>query len=102
VTSTLARGAGRRSLGEPVPLGALAASPALAVLLLAGLGLRLTIAYVLFPSAGFATDLASYTSWALTLGTHGPAAFYANAGFSDYPPGYFYVLWPIVPIGLWT
>ena len=53
-----------RSLGEQVPLGALAASPALAILLLAGLGLRLTIAYVLFPASGFATDLASYTSWA--------------------------------------
>ena len=30
--------------------------------------LRLTIAYVLFPASGFATDLASYASWALTLG----------------------------------
>ena len=68
MSSTLAHGAGNRSLGEPVPLGALAASPALVILLLAGLGLRLTIAYVLFPASGFATDIASYASWALTLG----------------------------------
>ncbi len=95
MTTTLAHGVGR-SPGESVrPLRALAASPALIVLLLGGLALRLTIAYVLFPSSGFETDLASYASWALTLGEHGPGGFYANAGFSDYPPGYLYLLWPI-------
>jgi hypothetical protein len=95
VTTTLAHGVGR-SPGEPVrPLRALAMSPALIVLLLGGLALRLTIAYVLFPSSGFESDIASYTSWALTLGQHGPGGFYANAGFSDYPPGYLYLLWPI-------
>ena len=95
MTSTLAQGVGR-SPGESVrPLRALAASPALIVLLLGGLALRLTIAYVLFPSSGFETDLASYASWALTLGEHGPGGFYANAGFADYPPAYLYLLWPI-------
>jgi Gpi18-like mannosyltransferase len=95
VTSTLAHGA-HRSLGEQArPLGPLAASPALIALLLAGLALRLTIAYVLFPSSGFETDIASYASWALTLASHGADGFYANAGFVDYPPGYLYLLWPI-------
>ncbi len=95
MTSTLAQGVGR-SPGESVrPLRALAVSPALVVLLLGGLALRLTIAYVLFPSSGFETDLASYSSWALTLAEHGPAGFYANAGFADYPPAYLYLLWPI-------
>lgn len=95
MTSTLAQGVGRIP-GESVrPLRALAASPALIVLLLGGLALRLTIAYVLFPSSGFETDLASYASWALTLGDHGAAGFYANAGFADYPPAYLYLLWPI-------
>jgi predicted membrane-bound dolichyl-phosphate-mannose-protein mannosyltransferase len=49
----------------------------------------------LFPHSGFATDLASYASWAETLWTHGPGGFYAHAGFADYPPGYLYLLWPI-------
>jgi dolichyl-phosphate-mannose--protein O-mannosyl transferase len=77
------------------PLSALAATPALILLLLGGLALRLTIAYVLYPASGFASDLATYTSWSLTLASHGPAGFYANAGFADYPPAYLYVLWPI-------
>ena len=95
MTSTLAQGVGG-SPGETVrPLRALAVSPALIVLLLGGLALRLTIAYVLFPSSGFATDLAAYASWALTLAEHGTAGFYANAGFADYPPAYLYLLWPI-------
>lgn len=95
MTSTLAQGVGR-SPGEPVrPLRALAASPALIVLLLGGLALRLTIAYVLFPSSGFESDLASYASWAITLAEHGPGGFYQNAGFADYPPAYLYLLWPI-------
>ena len=95
MTSTLAQGVGR-SRAEPVrPLRALAVSPALIVLLLGGLALRLTIAYVLFPSAGLESDVASYASWALTLGEHGPSGFYANAGFSDYPPAYLYLLWPV-------
>ncbi len=93
MTTPLAQGVGRRP-GEPVrPLGVLALSPALIVLLLAGLALRLTIAYVLFPASGFESDLASYSSWAATLAEHGPAGFYANAGFADYPPAYLYLLW---------
>lgn len=95
MTSTLAQGVGR-SPGESVrPLRALAVSPALIVLLLGGLALRLTIAYVLFPSSGFESDLASFTSWALTLAEHGPGGFYEHAGFADYPPAYLYLLWPI-------
>src|SRR5918999_770988 len=70
-----------------------AAIPALVTLLLAGLALRLTIAYVLFPGSGFATDISSFVSWALTLADVGPGIFYASAGFADYPPGYLYVLW---------
>ena len=93
MTSTLARGVGR-SPGEPVrPLSVLALSPALLVLLLVGLGLRLLIAYVLFPGSGFESDLSSYAAWASTMAEHGPGGFYANAGFADYPPAYLYVLW---------
>ncbi len=95
MTSTLAQGVGR-SPGEPVrPLRALALSPALIVLLLGGLALRLTIAYVLFPASGFESDLASYASWAGSMAEYGPGGFYENAGFADYPPAYLYVLWAI-------
>src|SRR5918999_3984482 len=72
-----------------------AAIPALVTLLLAGLALRLTIAYVLFPESGFATDISSFVSWALTLADVGPGGFYDSAGFADYPPGYLYVLWMV-------
>ncbi len=67
--------------------------PAIALLLLAGLALRLIIAYVLFPGSGFTTDISSFTSWAMTLARYGPPGFYANAGFADYTPGYLYILW---------
>ncbi len=102
MTTTLAQGVDRRPR-EPVrPLGVLALSPALVVLLLAGLALRLTIAYVLFPASGFESDVGLYASWAATMAEHGPAGFYANAGFSDYPPAYLYLLWlvgALVPAG---
>ena len=95
MTSTLAQGVGR-SPGEPVrPLGLLALSPALLVLLLGSLALRLTIAYVLFPASGFESDLASYASWAGSMAEYGPGGFYEHAGFADYPPAYLYVLWAI-------
>lgn len=95
MTSTPAHGVDRVFGASGRPLRALSATPALIILLLAGLALRLAIAYVFFPDSGFKSDLNTYTSWALTLAEHGPGGFYANAGFSDYPPGYLYLLWPI-------
>ena len=76
MTSTPVGGVGR-SPGEPVrPLSVLALSPAIVVLLLAGLLLRLLVAYVLFPGSGFESDLASYASWAQTMVEYGPGGFY--------------------------
>ena len=95
MTSTPAHGVDRVHGASGRPLRALSATPALIILLLAGLALRLVVAYVLFPDSGFKTDLSTYTSWALTLADHGASGFYANVGFSDYPPGYMYVLLPI-------
>ncbi|MBV8727177.1 MAG: glycosyltransferase family 39 protein, partial [Candidatus Eremiobacteraeota bacterium] len=46
-------------------------------------------------NGGFQNDVQSFESWALTLGSHPLSAFYAKAGFADYPPGYFYILWVI-------
>ena len=93
--STPAHGADRVPRLSVRPLTAGAATPALIILLLCGLGLRLAIAYVFFPSSGFSSDISTYASWALTLVNHGPGGFYANAGFVDYPPAYLYVLWPL-------
>ena len=95
MTSTPARGAEPDRGAQQRPLRALSATPALIILLLVGLGLRLAIAAFFFPHSGFITDLSSYTSWAETLYRYGPGGFYANAGFADYPPGYLYLLWPI-------
>jgi Gpi18-like mannosyltransferase len=61
--------------------------------------LRLTIAYVLFPSSGFSSDIGTFTAWALTLAEHGPGAFYSTTSFADYPPGYLYVLWLVGGLG---
>ena len=69
------------------------------ILLLAGLALRLIIAYVLYPGSGFETDIASFTAWAQTLVAHGPGGFYASVGFADYPPGYLFVLWLLGLLG---
>ena len=42
---------------------------------------------------GFHNDVAAFESWSLTLAAHPFGDFYAKAGFADYPPGYFLVLW---------
>lgn len=82
--------------GEPKRLFRLTAlSPALIVLLLGGLALRLTIAYALLPSSGFLGDIRSFARWAMAMGRHGPDGFYDAAGFADYPPAYLYALWPV-------
>ncbi len=71
----------------------------IAILLAAGLALRLLIAYVLFPGEGLGSDLHLFGVWAQTLVDHGPGGFYENAGFADYPPGYLWILWPLGLVG---
>jgi hypothetical protein len=94
-----ARAADRVVGASGPPPRALSASSALILLLLGGLALRLTIAYILFPASGFPSDVASYVSWAMSMAEHSPGNFYpalaAAQSFIDYPPGYLYVLWPI-------
>jgi len=64
---------------------------ALAGLLLVALALRL-----LFIGAdGFKNDVSTFEAWSLTLASHPMRDFFAKAGFADYPPGYFFVLWII-------
>ena len=80
-------GASGRSVRAP------AAVPAVLLLLLAGLALRLIIAYVVFPKSGFETDIATFAAWALKLAADGPPDFYAGGYLTDYPPGYMLILW---------
>ena len=44
-------------------------------------------------SPGFPSDVATFQAWAERLAEVGPANFYEPGYFSDYPPGYLYVLW---------
>jgi len=83
VTSPRAGGADR-FLGAGRARGTRTALGSLAILLLVGLLLRLTIAYVLLPGSGFKSDIGTFTAWAIQLGQHGPSTFYASAGFADW------------------
>ncbi len=59
----------------------------------AGLGVRLALAYLVFPNQGLAADLGFFESWARTLSEVGPGSFYASAAGANYPPVYPAVLW---------
>lgn len=44
---------------------------------------------------GFDTDIACFSAWAARIYEGGFANFYAPDVFTDYPPGYIYILYPI-------
>ena len=60
-----------------------------AVILLAGLVLRVFIGYF---GKGFETDLALFKAWAYETNEHGFGGIYNSDVYLDYPPGYLYVL----------
>ena len=70
------------------------ATAPLAAILGAGLVLRL----LFISSAGFHNDVAAFESWTLTLRDNPPWQFFAKAGFSEYPPGYFVILWVVAKL----
>ncbi len=88
------RGAGALDLGRKLDTGTI-----LAALLVIGLVLRVFIAGIYLPLSGFAIDIGDFTAWGQRLASVGPAGFYAADYFSDYPPGYLYVLWLLGAIG---
>jgi len=62
--------------------------------LLAGLvtmGVAVRLMFVGAP--GFPTDVGTFMAWAERLAAIGPGDFYEPGYFSDYPPGFLYVLW---------
>ena len=54
--------------------------------------IRLTAAGL---SKGFDSDTACFAAWADRMFLEGPGAFYSPDVFTDYPPGYMYLLYPI-------
>ena len=54
--------------------------------------LRLLLAYT---THGFSNDIACFAAWADRIFTLGPGQFYSAETFTDYPPGFMYVLYPI-------
>ncbi|MGZ6256049.1 MAG: hypothetical protein ACXWMB_03420, partial [Candidatus Limnocylindria bacterium] len=71
----------------------------LLAIIVSGLLLRAFIAGIWLPKSGFGTDIGDFTGWARRLAQVGPGAFYVPGLFSDYPPGYLYVLWGLGAIG---
>jgi len=75
----------------PVTLGFSLKVPAILVVLVAGLILRLLLAT--FP--GFGVDVGTFMAWSFQLADTGPWNFYDTDFFTDYAPGYLYILWLI-------
>ena len=90
---------GRRGEGILEELRRLDAGTILITLLVLGLALRVFIAGVYLPLSGFRIDVGDFTAWGQRLASLGPAQFYEQGYFSDYPPGYLYVLWVLGSIG---
>ena len=63
-----------------------------AVLFFTALLIRLCAAIL---SRGFDNDTACFASWSERICQTGPGGFYSPDVFTDYPPGYIYVLWLI-------
>lgn len=76
----------RRVNGAKIELPA----SSLAALFAAALSLRLLAAAL---SRGFGPDTACFAAWADRIFQLGPGGFYSPDVFTDYPPGYMYVLW---------
>jgi dolichyl-phosphate-mannose--protein O-mannosyl transferase len=62
------------------------------------LGVGLLLRLLFLSSTGFHNDVSSFESWTTTLRDYPTWQFYAKAGFSDYPPGYFVVLWLLAKV----
>ncbi|HSK93137.1 MAG TPA: phospholipid carrier-dependent glycosyltransferase, partial [Candidatus Angelobacter sp.] len=91
--------AGGRGEGVTDPVRRLDPSTVLAGILIAGFLVRAFIAGVFLPLSGFSIDIGDFTAWGQRMADLGPGEFYAEDYFSDYPPGYLYVLWLLGLIG---
>ena len=89
----------RRGVRPPEYGSRFGAVSLLVILVVLGLLLRVLIAGVLLPQSGFRIDIGDFSGWANRLASGGPGGFYAPDYFSDYPPGYLYVLWAVGALG---
>jgi 4-amino-4-deoxy-L-arabinose transferase-like glycosyltransferase len=90
----------RRRGARPFGPGLLSdAATLVTVLIIAGVLLRVLVGGLLLPLSGFRIDIGDFTAWAMRLADLGPGAFYETGYFSDYPPGYLYVLWLLGSVG---
>ncbi|HEY8177316.1 MAG TPA: hypothetical protein VIH19_01850, partial [Candidatus Limnocylindria bacterium] len=89
-------GRGARPIGFSLPRDAVTL---LIVIIIGGMLLRVLVGGVLLPLSGFRIDVGDFTAWAQRLAERGPGEFYDPSYFSDYPPGYLYVLWLLGSIG---
>ncbi len=60
---------------------------------LVALGVAARLVFVAAP--GFPSDVGTFMAWAERLAEIGPGRFYEPGYFSDYPPGFLYVLWAL-------
>jgi dolichyl-phosphate-mannose--protein O-mannosyl transferase len=90
---------GRRGAGIADSIRRLDVGTILAAILVLGLVLRVFIAGVYLPLSGFAIDIGDFSAWGQRLASVGPAHFYEAGYFSDYPPGYLYILWFLGTVG---
>ena len=65
------------------------ANIAIAIIVVIGVALRLLATR----AQGFPSDVGTFMAWAGKLAAVGPGRFYEPGYFSDYPPGFLYVLW---------
>lgn len=84
---------GRRGVGIADVFGRLDAGTILTIILIGGLALRAFIAGIYLPLSGFSIDIGAFSNWGQRMASMGPGDFYQEGYFSDYPPGYLYVLW---------
>lgn len=70
------------------------ALPKYSLLLLFGVSLLVRVAAAAL-SKGFGSDTACFAAWAERIYALGPGGFYSPDVFTDYPPGYMYILWVV-------
>ncbi|HEY8180529.1 MAG TPA: hypothetical protein VIH33_09025, partial [Candidatus Limnocylindria bacterium] len=96
MTRDSVRRRGARPIGFSLPRDAVTL---LIVIIIGGMLLRVLVGGVLLPLSGFRIDVGDFTAWAQRLAERGPGEFYDPSYFSDYPPGYLYILWLLGSIG---
>jgi len=89
----------RRGVGMVDSIRQLDVGTILTIILVGGLAVRILIAGVYLPLSGFSIDIGDFAAWGQRMASLGPEHFYEDGYFSDYPPGYLYVLWLLGVIG---